>query len=61
MASVLGIDKKYGRTIVPSKEASWASIRDKVTAREIDKTHILLGQAYGVQVGAGGAKKTWQY
>ena len=34
MASVLGIDKKYGVTIMPSKEASWASIRDKVVAGE---------------------------
>ena len=57
MASVLGIDKKYGVTIVPSKEASWASIRDKVVAGENDMTHMLLGQAYGVHLGAGGAKK----
>ena len=57
MASVLGIDKKYGVTIVPSKEASWASIRDKVVTGENDMTHMLLGQAYGVHVGAGGAKK----
>ena len=28
MASVLGIDKKYGVTITPSKEASWAAVRD---------------------------------
>ena len=57
MASVLGIDKKYGVTIVPSKEASWASIRDKVVTGENDMTHMLLGQAYGVHLGAGGAKK----
>ncbi|MDP2820025.1 MAG: CmpA/NrtA family ABC transporter substrate-binding protein [Polaromonas sp.] len=57
MASVLGIDKKYGVTIVPSKEASWASIRDKVTTGENDMTHMLLGQAYGVHLGAGGTKK----
>ena len=57
MASVLGIDKKYGVTIVPSKEASWASIRDKVMTGENDFTHMLLGQAYGVHMGAGGAKK----
>ena len=57
MASVLGIDKKYGVTIVPSKEASWASIRDKVMTGENDLTHMLLGQAYGVHMGAGGAKK----
>ena len=27
MASVLGIDKKYGIRIVPTKEASWAGVR----------------------------------
>ncbi|MES2484162.1 MAG: ABC transporter substrate-binding protein, partial [Pseudomonadota bacterium] len=30
MASVLGIDKKYGVKFVPSKEASWAGVRDKL-------------------------------
>ena len=57
MASVLGLDKKYGVTIVPSKEASWASIRDKVVAGENDMTHMLMGQTYGVHLGAGGTKK----
>ena len=28
MASVMEFDKKYGIKIVPSKEASWASVRD---------------------------------
>ncbi len=57
MASVLGIDKKYGIKIVPSKESSWASIRDKVMSGENDLTHMLYGQAYGVHLGVGGAKK----
>ncbi len=57
MASVLGIDKKYGIKIVPTKEASWASIRDKVMAGENDFTHMLMGQAYGVHLGIGGSKK----
>ena len=57
MASVLGLDKKHGVTIVPSKEASWASIRDKVVTSEYDFTHMLLGLAYGVHLGAGGTKK----
>lgn len=30
MASVLGFDKKYGIKIIPSKEASWAGVRDKL-------------------------------
>jgi len=57
MASVLGIDKKYGVKIVPTKESSWASVRDKLTSGENDFTHMLMGQAYGVHLGIGGAKK----
>jgi nitrate/nitrite transport system substrate-binding protein len=30
MASVLGFDKKYGIKIIPTKEASWAGVRDKL-------------------------------
>ena len=57
MTSVLGFDKKHGVTTVPSKDASWASIRDKVVTGENDITHMLLGQTYGVHMGAGGTKK----
>ena len=57
MASVLGFDKKYGIKIVPSKESSWASVRDKLVNGEIDAAHALYGLIYGVQLGAGGAKK----
>ena len=57
MASVLGIDKKYGVKIVPSKESSWASVRDKVISGENDFTHMLLGMAYGSHLGIGGSKK----
>ncbi len=57
MASVLGIDKKYGVKIVPSKEASWAGVRDKLVNGELDFAHVLYGLVYGVHVGAGGPKK----
>ncbi|CAM8666246.1 TauA ABC-type nitrate/sulfonate/bicarbonate transport systems, periplasmic components [Comamonadaceae bacterium] len=57
MASVLGLDQKYGVKIIPTKEASWAGVRDKVMSGENDFTHMLLGQAYGVHLGVGGAKK----
>ena len=57
MASVLGFDKKYGIRIVPSKESSWASVRDKLVNGEIDAAHALYGLIYGVHLGAGGAKK----
>ena len=57
MASVLGIDKKHGVRIVPTKEASWAGVRDKLVNGELDAAHVLYGLIYGVQLGIGGPKK----
>ncbi|SFU39797.1 CmpA/NrtA family ABC transporter substrate-binding protein [Pseudoduganella namucuonensis] len=57
MASVLGFDKKYGIKIVPSKEASWPGVRDKLVNGELDAAHVLYGLIYGVHLGAGGPKK----
>src|SRR5258705_3749155 len=57
MASVMEFDKKYGIKIVPSKEASWASVRDKLVNGELDAAHVLYGLIYGVQMGIGGPKK----
>ena len=57
MASVLGLDKKYGVTIIPSKEASWAGVRDKLVSGELDFAHVLYGLIYGVHMGTAGPKK----
>ncbi|MBC3918908.1 ABC transporter substrate-binding protein [Undibacterium sp. CY18W] len=57
MASVLGFDKKYGIKIIPTKESSWASVRDKLVNGELDAAHVLYGLLYGVQLGVGGNKK----
>ena len=57
MASVLGFDKKYGVTIVPSKEASWAGVRDKLVTGELDMAHVLYGLVYAVHMGTSGPKK----
>ncbi|MES2955625.1 MAG: CmpA/NrtA family ABC transporter substrate-binding protein [Pseudomonadota bacterium] len=57
MASVLGIDKKYGVTIIPTKEASWAGVRDKLVSGELDMAHSLYGLIYGVHLGTSGPKK----
>ena len=57
MASVLGFDKKHGVTIVPSKEASWAGVRDKLVNGELDFAHVLYGLVYGVHLGLAGPKK----
>ncbi|MBH1964917.1 MAG: ABC transporter substrate-binding protein [Comamonadaceae bacterium] len=57
MASVLGLDKKYGVKIVLSKEASWAGVRDKLVNGELDMAHVLYGLIYGVHLGVSGPKK----
>jgi len=57
IASVMGFDKKYGIKITPSKEASWAGVRDKLVNGELDASHVLYGLIYGVQLGIGGPKK----
>lgn len=57
MASVLGIDKKYGVKIIPTKEASWAGVRDKLVNGELDFAHVLYGLIYGVHMGTSGPKK----
>jgi nitrate/nitrite transport system substrate-binding protein len=57
MAAVQKFDEKYGIKIIPTKEASWASVRDKLVNGELDAAHVLYGLVYGVQLGIGGPKK----
>ncbi|GAB4056747.1 CmpA/NrtA family ABC transporter substrate-binding protein [Uliginosibacterium sediminicola] len=57
MAAVKGFDKKYGIKIIPSKEASWAAVRDKLVNGELHASHVLYGLIYGVHLGIGGPKK----
>ena len=57
IASVMKFDEKYGIKITPSKEASWASVRDKLVNGELDAAHVLYGLIYGVHLGSGGPKK----
>ncbi len=57
MASVLKFDEKYGIKIIPTKEASWAGVRDKLVNGELDMAHVLWGLIYGVHMGIGGPKK----
>ena len=57
IAAVKEFDKKYGITITPSKEASWAGVRDKLINGELHAAHVLYGLIYGVQMGIGGPKK----
>lgn len=57
MASVLGCDRKYGLAIKPSREASWAGVRDKLLSGDLDAAHALYGLVYGVQMGIGGTAR----
>jgi nitrate/nitrite transport system substrate-binding protein len=57
VAAEMGFDKKYGIKIIPSKEASWAGVRDKVVNGELHAAHVLYGLVYGVQMGIGGQQK----
>ncbi len=57
VAAEMGFDKKYGIKIVPSKEASWAGVRDKLVNGELHAAHVLYGLIYGVQMGVGGKQK----
>ena len=57
MAAVNEFDKKYGIKIIPTKEASWASVRDKLVNGDIEASHVLYGLIYGLQLGVSGPKK----
>jgi nitrate/nitrite transport system substrate-binding protein len=57
MAAVNKFDEKYGIKIVPTKEASWAAVLDKLVNGELDAAHVLYGLVYGVHLGLGGPKK----
>ena len=57
IASVMKFDEKYGIKITPSKEASWAGVRDKLVNGELHASHALYGLIYGVHLGIGGPKK----
>jgi nitrate/nitrite transport system substrate-binding protein len=55
MASVLGLDDKYGIKLELARQHSWSGMRDRLLQGEIDAAHILYGLLYGVENGIGGA------
>jgi nitrate/nitrite transport system substrate-binding protein len=57
MAAQLGFDRRHGVEIVPTREASWASLRDKLLAGALDMAHALYGLVYGVHLGIGGVQR----
>lgn len=53
MASVLGLDEKYGLRFALSRELSWTGMRERLLGEELDAAHVLYGLVYGVQMGVG--------
>jgi nitrate/nitrite transport system substrate-binding protein len=57
MAAVMEFDKKYGIKIIPSKEASWAAVRDKLGQRRARRRACPLRSHLRRAMGLGGPKK----
>jgi nitrate/nitrite transport system substrate-binding protein len=53
MASVLGLDEKYGIKLALSREHSWSGMRDRLIGGSLDVAHVLYGLIYGVEMGIG--------
>jgi ABC-type nitrate/sulfonate/bicarbonate transport system substrate-binding protein len=53
MASVLGLDEKYGIKLALSREHSWSGMRDRLIHGSLDVAHVLYGMLYGVEMGIG--------
>jgi ABC-type nitrate/sulfonate/bicarbonate transport system substrate-binding protein len=54
VAKLLEFGHAHGLTLELSRQPSWAALRDKLLAGELDAAHALYGLAYGVQLGLGG-------
>jgi nitrate/nitrite transport system substrate-binding protein len=55
-ASVFGFDRKHGIRIVLDRATSWAAVRDRLIAGDIDAAHALYGLIYGAHLGMGGLR-----
>ncbi len=54
MAKELGLYEKYGVDVEVTKEASWASVRDKLLSGDLNAAHCLFGMPFSVYTGVGG-------
>lgn len=54
MAHELGLYKKHGVDVEVSREASWASVRDKILSGDLQGAHCLFGMPFSVYTGVGG-------
>lgn len=55
-AKVLEFGHRYGLTLELCRQPSWAAVRDKLLAGEIDCAHALYGLVYGIDLGIGGPR-----
>lgn len=53
-AKLLEFGHRHGLTFELCRQPSWAAVRDKLLAGELDAAHALYGLVYGVQLGLGG-------
>ncbi|WP_375739557.1 CmpA/NrtA family ABC transporter substrate-binding protein [Pseudomonas boanensis] len=54
VAATQGFAQPYGLTLNLQRQASWATLRDKLLGGELDAAQALYGQVYGIQFGIGG-------
>src|SRR4030095_604573 len=54
MAHELGLYRKHGVDVEVSREASWATVRDKMLSGDLHGAHCLFGMPFAVYTGIGG-------
>lgn len=54
VAATQGFAQPYGLTLNLQRQASWATLRDKLLAGELDAAQALYGQVYGIHLGLSG-------
>ena len=58
VAATQGFAQPYGLTLNLKRQASWATLRDKLVTGELDAAQGLYGLIYGIQLGLGGNPAT---
>ncbi|WP_133645883.1 CmpA/NrtA family ABC transporter substrate-binding protein [Paraburkholderia flava] len=53
-AKLLEFGHAHGLTLELQRQPSWAAVRDKLIAGDLDAAHALYGLVYGVELGIGG-------
>src|SRR5215472_14865070 len=53
MAKELGLFARYGLNVELSREAGWATIRDKIVFRELDAAHATAPMVFSASLGLG--------